>query len=160
MKKIHLNGRITIQPDQILIDGGSFGVEATPGGTILKVPGDLVYDGVIDGGSFDPPTPKPTNNGEGKRQQRRRRITAAEAEILVRDILRRYEKKHSTAITRDAIAAALNISTGMVSQTAAWRAFRDRRKAHNTQPNDSMLSVISDKHQTEQAADMHSDREE
>ena len=172
MKKIHLNGRITIQPDQILIDGGSFGVASTPGGTILKVPGDLVYDGVIDGGSFDPPTPTPiptpTNNGEGKRQQRR--ISTAEAEVRVRDWLYQYATRDPFGVSIRQVAAAVGVAVGTVAKTAAWRAFEDRRKAmrppkaREVPLSDGMLSAFPDDRQAEldsliaeQAADMRRD---
>jgi hypothetical protein len=72
-----------------------------------------------------------TRQGEGGKpgNNRPKRIPRAEAEILVRDWLRKNAKQNPASITRDAVAAGARVSTGMVSKTAAWKAFRERRDA-------------------------------
>ncbi len=79
----------------------------------------------------------------------KKRIPSEEAEILVRDWLLENAKKNPTAITRDAVAACTGVSAGAVSNTAAWKAFRDRRDAEakpanrETSLTTAMLAVVS-----------------
>lgn len=63
------------------------------------------------------------------REGKRKRIPRAEAEILVREYLAKHAKARPASVTRDAVAANTGVSGGMVSETAAWKAFRDRRSA-------------------------------
>jgi hypothetical protein len=51
----------------------------------------------------------------------------AEAEIRVREWLMKHAKNDPDSITRDAIAEGVGISSGLVSKTSAWKAFRDER---------------------------------
>ena len=52
------------------------------------------------------------------------------------------------SVRRDAIAKAVGVSGGMVSNTAAWRAFNARRRAENSPPvrvvplTESILAVV------------------
>lgn len=78
------------------------------------------------------------------------RVTAAEANVLVRDWLARHARANPAAVKRDAIAAAIGVSKGLVSKTAAWKAFAAERKqqtpaAERTVPlKDEMLAVMPD----------------
>jgi hypothetical protein len=73
--------------------------------------------------------PNGTQQGEGEANNRAKGIPLAEAEILVRDWLLKYAKDNPAGITRDAVAAGIDVSAGQVSKTAAWKAFRERRDA-------------------------------
>jgi hypothetical protein len=65
-----------------------------------------------------------TKNGRGTK-----RIPKPEAEILVREWLEKNARTNPGAVTRDAVATETGVSAGMVSGTAAWKAFSDRRNA-------------------------------
>jgi hypothetical protein len=80
--------------------------------------------------------------------RRSKGIPRAEAEIRVRGWLAANAKDNPAAITRDAVAAGTGVSAGQVSNTAAWKAFRERRDAE-TKPgarevhlSDRMLAVV------------------
>jgi hypothetical protein len=95
-----------------------------------------------------PPSPL----GAGERSEgdhtRPKGIPRAEAETLVRDYLLEHAKANPAAVTRDAVAAGTGVSAGMVSKTAAWKAFRDRRDAganpgrREVPLTDSMLAIV------------------
>jgi hypothetical protein len=72
---------------------------------------------------------QPGNRQLDQERLPRRHILRAEAEVLVRDWLEENAKEKPASITRDAVSAGTGVSTGMVSRTAAWKAFRDRRDA-------------------------------
>jgi len=75
-------------------------------------------------------------------------VTLAEAEARVREWLAKHAKQNPFAVTRDAVAASVGASAGLVSKTSAWKAFRDRRDADRpstprTVPlSDGMRAVI------------------
>ncbi len=75
-------------------------------------------------------------------------IPLAEAEVRVREWLKANAKANPAAITRDAVAKGTGISAGQVSNTSAWKAFRDRRnaeskpKAREVPLTDAMRSVV------------------
>lgn len=79
---------------------------------------------VTDPQPTEPATSEPaTPAGSG------RGIPLAEAEIRVREWLAANAKDNPTAITRDSVASGTGVSSGQVSNTSAWKAFRDRRDA-------------------------------
>jgi hypothetical protein len=80
-----------------------------------------------DGRDIDP-TAYPLVQSMGK-PARSKGIPLAEAEILVRDWLSANAKGNPAAITRDAVVAGTGVSGGQVSNTAAWKAFQERRHA-------------------------------
>jgi hypothetical protein len=102
-----------------------------------------------------PPTPASTtatgtrqSEGEKPKAGRSKRISRAEAEVLVREWLLKNAKDNPAAITRDAVAVGTGVSGPTVSRTSAWKAFRERRDA-NAQPKprevpltEGMLSVV------------------
>jgi hypothetical protein len=89
---------------------------------------------------------------------KRRRISKAEAEVLVRDWLAENAKGAPDAVTRDAVAAGTGVSAGLVSRTAAWRAFaaeRRRRRGKEVALTDKMLAIVPAKARTpEQEAEL------
>lgn len=97
------------------------------------------------------------SEGETPPAQPRRRMTQAEADIAVRDWLAENAAVDPSKVTRDGIANALGVSTGMVSKTLAWRAFaeaRDQgrpRRGREVQMADGMSSMLSDEDATRQA---------
>jgi hypothetical protein len=56
-------------------------------------------------------------------------VSRDEAEMRVRDWLLKHAKDNPATVTRDAVAAGTGVSTGQVSNTATWKAFRERRDA-------------------------------
>jgi hypothetical protein len=54
-------------------------------------------------------------------------VPLAEAEILVREWLVKNAKSCPAGITRDTVAKETGVSTGQVSRTAAWKAFRKKK---------------------------------
>jgi hypothetical protein len=54
-------------------------------------------------------------------------IPFTEAEVRVREWLAANAKADPANITRDAVAVGAGVSSGQVSKTAAWKAFRERR---------------------------------
>jgi hypothetical protein len=95
-----------------------------------------------------PPTPTDKSKGCPPPGARSKRIPRAEAEILVRDWLAMNAKDNPAGITRDRLAAETGVSTGQVSLTAAWIAFRERRDSE-TKPTarevpltDAMQAVV------------------
>jgi hypothetical protein len=77
------------------------------------------------------------------------RIRRAEAEQLVRDYLKRIAATGDVlTVTRNGVAHALGISGAMVSRTAAWKAFQEKRSTlrkpgERTIPlSDEMLCVL------------------
>ena len=80
-----------------------------------------------------PPTGTRQSEWEKPKAGRSMRISLAEAEIRVREWLRKNAKDNPAAITRDAVAAGTGVSGSTVSRTSAWKAFRERRDA-NAQP--------------------------
>jgi hypothetical protein len=78
-----------------------------------------------------PGRPEDTLDPDGRDQAPRSRkgIPLAEAEIRVHEWLKKNAKDNPAGVTRDAVAAGTGVSTGMVSKTAVWKAFRDRRDA-------------------------------
>jgi hypothetical protein len=77
-------------------------------------------------------------------------VPLAEAELRVRGWLLRYAKTDPASVTRDAVAEGTGVSSGQVSRTTAWQAFRERRDAERSPVTraipltDGMLSVIPD----------------
>ena len=90
-----------------------------------SIPSAVLSDGVPSSSI----TESPGSDGNTPAESNRRGIPRAEAEILVRDWLAKHAKENPAGITRDAVAAGTGVSTGMVSKTAAWKAFRERRDA-------------------------------
>lgn len=85
---------------------------------------------------------------ESRKPAGRKGVPLAEAEIKVRDWLAKHAKDKPAGITRDAVAAGTGVSGGQISNTAAWKAFRERRDAQakpgarNIPLTDAMLAVI------------------
>lgn len=78
---------------------------------------------------LEPESPQGTRESEGGKTTARRRGTPkAEAEIKVREWLAANAKDDPAAITRDAVAAGVEVSGATVSRTASWKAFQDRRR--------------------------------
>lgn len=79
---------------------------------------------------------------------RRRGIPLDEASMLVRQWLAAKAKDNPATITRDAVAAGTGVSAGQVSNTPAWKAFRERRDSEKKQSarevslTDKMQAVI------------------
>jgi hypothetical protein len=75
--------------------------------------------------------PAATDQGEGGTPpaKRLKGIPLDEANVRVRDWLAANAKDDPAGITRDGIADGTGVSKGQVSNTPAWIAFRDRRKA-------------------------------
>jgi hypothetical protein len=73
-------------------------------------------------------TPKKAKGGKPP-AGRSKRIPRAEAEIRVREWLFVHAKDNPLGIRRDALAKDTGVSTGQVSNTAAWKSFRERRDA-------------------------------
>ena len=172
MNEIHIiGGKLTLRPKQIIISGGTFDPDGQPpDGIILELTDDLIINADINCGTFDPPTQPSTTPCEGGRR-RQQRITAAEAEILVRDWLHRHAARDPFGVSIRQVAAAVGVAVGTVAKTAAWKAFAARRKAlrpptaREVPLSDGMLSVLPDDRQrelealiAEQAADMRRDR--
>jgi hypothetical protein len=61
----------------------------------------------------------------------RKGVPQAEAEIRVRKWLSENAKENPAGITRDAVAAGTGVSAGSVSNTSAWKAFKERRDAES-----------------------------
>jgi hypothetical protein len=86
--------------------------------------------------------PKPTGRRKGTPRE--------EAEILVREWLMKNAKDDPASITRDAVHVGTGISTGQISQTAAWKAFIERRnaeakpRAREIPLTDTMQAVVPD----------------
>jgi hypothetical protein len=74
-----------------------------------------------------------------------RKIPKEEAEVLVRDWLKKNAKDNPMAVTRDQIAKDTGVSAGGVSNTAAWQAFDNARK-ETTRPAERAIP-LSDKMQ-------------
>jgi len=70
-----------------------------------------------------PINPEPAPPGKPKG------IPAGDAEVRVRDWLVVNAKKNPSDIRRDAVAEGTGVSKGAVSNTAAWKAFKQRRDA-------------------------------
>src|SRR5262249_2907179 len=76
-------------------------------------------------------------------------IPRDEAAILVRDWLEKNAKDDPASITRDAVADGTGVSAGQVSNTPAWKVFRDRRDAERKPPvrevplSDTMQAVVA-----------------
>ncbi len=94
----------------------------------------------------------PSTVGTGTRSEggntRPKGVPKDEAEIRVRKWLEQNAKANPFAVTRDGVADGTGVSKGMVSNTAAWKAFQERRKA-DAKPKgreipltDSMIAVI------------------
>jgi hypothetical protein len=74
-------------------------------------------------------------------EKKRRRVPKAEAEILVADWLEKHAKENPAAVKRDQIAAETGVSTGGVSQSAAFKAFdAERKKRRNSEVRTIPLS--------------------
>jgi hypothetical protein len=79
----------------------------------------------------------------------RKKMNAEEINVAVRDYLLQHKDNHND-ITRDSIANAVGCSAGAVSNSNAWKAFRDRRDrskrpSSRTVPlTDDMIVNISD----------------
>jgi hypothetical protein len=95
----------------------------------------------------------PVETGEGEKPKpadRRKGIPREEAEILVREWLMKNAKHDPASITRDAVHAGTGVSTGQISQTAAWKAFIERRnaeakpRAREIPLTDTMQAVVPD----------------
>jgi hypothetical protein len=88
-------------------------------------------------------------NDDDPRPDRKEGVPRDEAEVRVRDWLKKHAKDDPASVTRDAVAAGTGVSTGLVSNTAAWKAFRDRRDAEKkpgerkVQYSDQMDAVLS-----------------
>jgi hypothetical protein len=76
-----------------------------------------------------PPASEQQAEGETPKADRSKRIPLAEAEVRVREWLKKYAKRNPAAITRDMVAVGADVSTASVSRTAAWQAFRQKRDA-------------------------------
>lgn len=76
-----------------------------------------------------PPPAGGKTSEEGKKVRGRNRIPKAETESRIRDWLTKHAKENPASITRDAVAAGTGLSAGKVSNSDAWKAFRDRRDA-------------------------------
>jgi hypothetical protein len=85
--------------------------------TVQPVPGK----DVPDAGDATQAQPPPVGRPRG--------TPLEEANILVRVFLEENARDNPAAITRDAVAKATGVSTGQVSKTPAWQAFRERRDA-------------------------------
>lgn len=73
--------------------------------------------------------------GEGEKLAGRTRgVPLAEAEIRVREWLKKHAPGNPAAITRDAVAKGTGVSPATVSRTCAWKAFRERRDAEKQPP--------------------------
>jgi hypothetical protein len=72
-------------------------------------------------------TPTAVQPAEPATTPKRRRVSKAEAEVLVRDWLAENAKGAPESVTRDAVAAGTGVSAGLVSRTAAWQAFAAER---------------------------------
>jgi hypothetical protein len=103
-------------------------------------------------------TPTAVQPAEPATTPKRRRVSKAEAEVLVRDWLAEHAKGAPDAVTRDAVAAGTGVSAGLVSRTAAWRAFaaeRRRRRGKEVALTDKMLAIVPAKARTpEQEAEL------
>jgi hypothetical protein len=103
-----------------------------------------------------PPAGRERSKAERATSDPKRRISKSEAEVLVREWLAVNAKANPLAVTRDQVAAATGVSTGMVSATAAWKAFQAKRKANKTPTerqiplSDEMLAVLPADCQTPQ----------
>jgi hypothetical protein len=73
--------------------------------------------------------PAQASPGETPPADRSKGIPRAEAEIRVRQWLAANAKDDPASITRDAVASETGVSKGGVSNTAAWKAFSERRDA-------------------------------
>ena len=103
-------------------------------------------------------TPTAAQPAEPATTPKRRRVSKAEAEVLVCDWLAGNAKGVPESITRDAVAAGTGVSAGLVSRTAAWRAFaaeRRRRRGKEVALTDKMLAIVPAKSRTpEQEAEL------
>lgn len=78
---------------------------------------------------IDPPPPNnATTERDNPPADPKKGMSLAEANILVRDYLAANAKDNPAAIRRDDVAKATGVSTGLVSNTPAWKAFQEQRK--------------------------------
>lgn len=68
------------------------------------------------------------------------KVTRAEAEQRVRAWLLEHAKDDPFGVTRDAVAKETGVSAGMVSNTNAWKAFQQQRKAR-TKPGERAIPL-------------------
>jgi len=98
-------------------------------------------------------TPTAAQPAEPATTPKRRRVSKPEAEVLVRDWLAENAKGAPESVTRDAVAAGTGVSAGLVSRTAAWRAFaaeRRRRRGKEVALTDKMLAILPETTRTPQ----------
>ena len=87
---------------------------------------------------------------DGEPRKQRQGIPKAEAEIRIRGWLTENAKANPGNITRDGIAAGTGVSTGAVSDSTAWLAFRDARdsltkpRTREVPLSETMLASVPD----------------
>jgi hypothetical protein len=109
---------------------------------------DVKPPAATEGSEGTPPGPLSAVSGCGVRGKtggpestRRKKVTRAEAEIRVSEWLKEHAKGNPVSITRDAVAEGTGVSTGMVSNTDAWKMFdAERKRRAKTGPREVPLS--------------------